>query len=135
MRASVQQAVEHGLPTVAECGGFLYLGQTLEDADGAVWPMAGVLPGSGFPVGRLVRFGYAELTACTDSLLFRAGESFPAHEFHHWDSTANGTALTAAKPMAAAGPAALPMNISMRVFRICTEQAPPAPAVRGSRCN
>ena len=97
MRASVQQAVEHGLPTVAECGGFLYLGQTLEDADGTVWPMAGVLPGSGFPVGRLVRFGYAELTARADSLLFRAGESFPAHEFHHWDSTANGTALTAAK--------------------------------------
>lgn len=97
MRASVRQAVEHGLPTVAECGGFLYLGQTLEDADGAVWPMAGVLPGSGFPVGRLVRFGYAELTARADSLLFRAGESFPAHEFHHWDSTANGTALTTAK--------------------------------------
>ena len=97
MRASVRQAVEHGLPTVAECGGFLYLGQTLEDADGTVWPMAGVLPGSGFPVGRLVRFGYAELTARADSLLFRAGESFPAHEFHHWDSTANGTALTAAK--------------------------------------
>ena len=97
MRASVRQAVEHGLPTVAECGGFLYLGQTLEDADGAVWPMAGVLPGSGFPVGRLVRFGYTELTARADSLLFRAGESFPAHEFHHWDSTANGTALTAAK--------------------------------------
>lgn len=97
MRASVRQAVEHGLPTVAECGGFLYLGQTLEDADGAVWPMAGVLPGSGFPVGRLVRFGYAELTACADSLLFRAGEAFPAHEFHHWDSTVNGTALTAAK--------------------------------------
>ena len=59
--------------------------------------MAGVLPGSGFPVGRLVRFGYTELTARADSLLFRAGESFPAHEFHHWDSTANGTALTAAK--------------------------------------
>ena len=97
MRASVRQAVAHGLPTVAECGGFLYLGQTLEDADGAVWPMAGVLPGSGFPVGRLVRFGYAELTAHADSLLFRTGESFPAHEFHHWDSTANGTALTAAK--------------------------------------
>ena len=93
----IKQKIESGLPTAAECGGFLYLGQTLEDADGAVWPMAGVLPGSGFPVGRLVRFGYAELTARADSLLFRAGESFPAHEFHHWDSTANGTALTAAK--------------------------------------
>ncbi len=97
MRAAIRQAVERGLPTAAECGGFLYLGQTLEDADGNVWPMAGVLPGQGFRVGRLVRFGYAALTACADSMLFRAGEQLPVHEFHHWDSTDNGTAFSAAK--------------------------------------
>ena len=97
MRQSIRGAVAAGLPTVAECGGFLYLGQTLEDAEGGIWPMAGVLPGQGVKVGRLVRFGYATLTARADSLLFRAGEQFPVHEFHHWDSTENGTALTAAK--------------------------------------
>lgn len=99
MRRTVQQAVEAGLPTVAECGGFLYLGQTLEDAQGCRWPMAGVLPGEGFAAGRLVRFGYAELAAETDSLLLRAGERAPVHEFHHWDSTANGTAFAAEKPL------------------------------------
>ena len=98
MLASVRRAVERGLPTVAECGGFLYLGQSLEDANGKRWPMAGVLPGQGFRVGRLVRFGYAALTARTDSMLFRAGERLPVHEFHHWDSTDNGTGFTAAKP-------------------------------------
>lgn len=97
MRAAIKAAVENGLPTAAECGGFLYLGQTLEDADGAPHPMAGVLPGQGVKTGRLVRFGYATLTAQADSMLFAAGEQFPAHEFHHWDSTQNGTALTAAK--------------------------------------
>ena len=98
MLASVRRAVERGLPTVAECGGFLYLGQSLEDASGKCWPMAGVLPGQGFRVGRLVRFGYAALTARADSMLFRAGERLPVHEFHHWDSTDNGTGFTAAKP-------------------------------------
>ena len=97
MRAAIKSAVENGLPTAAECGGFLYLGQTLEDADGTPHPMAGVLPGQGVKTGRLVRFGYATLTAQADSMLFAAGEQFPAHEFHHWDSTQNGTALTAAK--------------------------------------
>ena len=97
MRASIRAAVNAGLPTVAECGGFLYLGQSLEGADGQNWPMAGVLPGEGIRVGRLVRFGYATLTAKADSLLFRAGEKLPIHEFHHWDSTANGTAFTACK--------------------------------------
>ena len=34
-----------------------------------------------------------------DSLLFRAGERIPAHEFHYWDCTENGTDLTAEKPL------------------------------------
>ncbi len=93
----VRRAVEAGLPTVAECGGFLYLGQTLEDDAGTAHPMAGVLPGQGFRVGRLVRFGYAALTPQADSMLFRAGEPVPVHEFHHWDSTCNGTAFAAQK--------------------------------------
>ena len=97
MRASIRQAVNAGLPTAAECGGFLYLGQSLEDTEGKSWPMAGVLPGAGVRAGRLVRFGYAVLTAKRDSMLFRAGENLPVHEFHHWDSTANGTAFTACK--------------------------------------
>ena len=97
LRTAVKSAVQGGLPTVAECGGFLYLGRTLQDADGTPHPMAGVLPGQGFKVGRLVRFGYARLTARADSMLFRAGETLPVHEFHHWDSTENGDAFTAAK--------------------------------------
>lgn len=99
MRQSVKEAVEGGLPTVAECGGFLYLGQTLQGADGEIYPMAECLPGDGARTSRLVRFGYSKLTADTDSLLFRAGESLPIHEFHYWDSTRNGDSLTAVKPL------------------------------------
>ena len=98
----IKQKIESGLPTAAECGGFLYLGQSLTDAEGQSWPMAGVLPGEAKDAGRLVRFGYAALSADSDSLLFRAGESFPIHEFHHWDSTANGAALAAKKPVGGA---------------------------------
>ena len=98
----IKRKIESGLPTAAECGGFLYLGQSLTDAEGQSWPMAGVLPGEAKDAGRLVRFGYATLSADSDSMLFRAGESFPIHEFHHWDSTANGTALAAKKPVGGA---------------------------------
>ena len=98
----IKRKIESGLPTAAECGGFLYLGQSLTDAEGQSWPMVGVLPGKAKDAGRLVRFGYAALSADSDSMLFRAGESFPIHEFHHWDSTANGTALAAKKPVGAA---------------------------------
>ena len=98
MRQSVYRAVTGGLPTIAECGGFLYLHKTLQDADGTPWPMAGVLDAQAFPTGKLRRFGYVTLSAHHDSLLLRGGESLPAHEFHYWESTAPGTDFTARKP-------------------------------------
>ena len=109
----IKRKIEFGLPTVAECGGFLYLGQSLTDAEGQSWPMAGVLPGEAKDAGRLVRFGYAALSAESDSMLFRAGESFPIHEFHHWDSTVNGTALAAKK---AGGRRSVAVRICKRAF-------------------
>ena len=93
MRGSVRAALEAGVPCIAECGGFMYLTEAIGD-----WPMVGLLPGRCFDAGRLTRFGYVTLTARRDNLLCRAGESIPAHEFHHWDAAQTGDAYTAAKP-------------------------------------
>ena len=93
MLRAVAKAVRGGLPTVAECGGFLYLGETLRDENGMPHRMTGVLPGEGADAGRLVRFGYVNLHADRDSLLFRRGERVAAHEFHHWDTTEPGDGL------------------------------------------
>ena len=98
LRERIRAVVEEGMPTVAECGGFLYLQTLLRNKEGWAYPMAGVLPGTGYPAGGLRRFGYLYLRPEKDSLLFRAGERIPAHEFHHWDSTACGTDLEAEKP-------------------------------------
>ena len=99
MRHAIFEAVRHGMPTIAECGGFLYLQKELEDADGQVWEMTGVLDGSGFRTNRLQRFGYAVMTAKENSMLFEKGESIPVHEFHYWDCTQNGTAFEMKKPV------------------------------------
>ena len=61
MRASVWQALEAGMPCHAECGGFLYLGKSLADAEGNVYEMVGFLDGAGFRTERLQRFGYVEI--------------------------------------------------------------------------
>ena len=97
MRESIRAAVESGLPTVAECGGFLYLQGAVRDRSGHEWPMAGVFPGEGFPTDRLQRFGYLTVNAQNDSLLLREGERIPAHEFHYWDCSDCGEDLTAEK--------------------------------------
>ena len=97
LRQQIAERISAGLPTVAECGGFLYLQQSLENPKGQVFPMCAVLPGRGFRTERLQRFGYQRLKADEDSLLFRAGENVPAHEFHYWDSTECGRSLRSEK--------------------------------------
>ena len=92
MKDSIRQALEAGLPCIAECGGFLYLQKALEGR-----PMVGFLPGTGHNTGKLSRFGYVTLTAQKDNLLCAAGEQLPAHEFHYYDTTCNGEDFLAQK--------------------------------------
>lgn len=98
MRAALREAAAADLPILAECGGFLYLQQSLEDPNGTSWPMAGVLEGSGFQNGRLQRFGYVTLSPKENSAYLRTGETLAAHEFHRWDCTQNGESCLAQKP-------------------------------------
>lgn len=99
MRKSVKAAVLAGMPVVAECGGFLYLHESLEDMRGRVWPMAGVIAASAYKTEKLQRFGYARLTAKEDNLVCAANETLAAHEFHYWESTNPGNAFSAKKPL------------------------------------
>lgn len=92
MRRSIKGALEGGLPCIAECGGFMYLTEAIGASE-----MVGYLTGNSFSTGKLTRFGYIMLTAKEDSLLCRAGEAIPAHEFHHWDCTQPGNSFTATK--------------------------------------
>jgi cobyrinic acid a,c-diamide synthase len=81
------------LPTIAECGGFLYLHETLDGL-----PMAGVIAAAAFRTERLQRFGYVTLTARRDNLLCAEGGTIRAHEFHYWDSAAPGSDFIGRKP-------------------------------------
>ena len=93
MLESVRTAVQDGLPTIAECGGFMYLTERIADSE-----MAGVIHTGCTDMKKLVRFGYAEFSAAEDSLLFEAGDCVRGHEFHHWDAALPGDALMAIKP-------------------------------------
>lgn len=94
MRESIRRALSRNMPTVAECGGFLYLQKDLENDQGEGFPMVGALAGTGYKTDRLQRFGYKHLSAEQDSLLLRNGETVPAHEFHYWDCTQPGPVFT-----------------------------------------
>ena len=93
LRKDIRDALQNGLPCIAECGGFMYLTQAI-----GRYPMVGFIAGNCSDKGRLTRFGYVTLTAGCDNMLCRKGESIPAHEFHHWDAAAPGDSFTAQKP-------------------------------------
>lgn len=98
MRAAVKRAAEGGMPVVAECGGFMYLHAALTDREGNCYDMAGVIPGTCFYTGKLVRFGYIELQE-KQTCFLPQGDKIKGHEFHYYDSTNNGAALVARKPV------------------------------------
>ena len=103
LRTQIRAAVRNGLPTLAECGGFLYLQRELETGQGERFPMCGLFPGHGFPTGKLVRFGYVEITAQRNSLLCEAGDRLRGHEFHYWDVEDPGRDYYAQKPQSTRG--------------------------------
>ncbi len=77
LRAAVRALAASGAPVHAECGGLLYLCDSLDGA-----PLCGVLPARAAMTGRLT-LGYRDAVALGDSVLFRAGERVAGHEFHH----------------------------------------------------
>lgn len=99
MCTAVREAIAGGMPCLAECGGFMYLHQEMEDMDGKFRKLCGVIPGKAFRTQKLNRFGYITLAEKEDTGL---GE-IPAHEFHYFDSTNCGEDFRAAKPASKRG--------------------------------
>ncbi|MEH2297844.1 MAG: cobyrinate a,c-diamide synthase [Nostoc sp.] len=81
VRDAVKTAILKGMPTVAECGGLIYLCEQIIDFEGKSWSMAGVLPTSAVMGGRLT-LGYRRAVALQDNLLVKAGTTVYGHEFH-----------------------------------------------------
>lgn len=96
MLFSVKSAIEKGIPSLAECGGFMYLHDTLKNGDKS-YEMAGVIKGEVNYTGKLVRFGYVEFKEKYGHFL-KSDESIKGHEFHYFDSTNNGKDVVAKKP-------------------------------------
>ena len=97
MLAQLRAAHERGVAIYAECGGLMYLGTTLEDAQGEVYAMANILPGDSKMGKRLTRFGYCEAQAEQQTLLAAPGEVLRGHEFHYSDFTARLPAAMACR--------------------------------------
>lgn len=117
MLNAIKKAFRAGMPTVAECGGFMYLHTYIRNIcddndeknnadtrnntdiqnDMNKSKLVGALDGGCHFKGKLVRFGYIELAEKHSNFL-PPNEKIKAHEFHYYDSTDNGADCIATKP-------------------------------------
>ncbi len=77
------RAFARARPVHGECGGYMVLGRTLEDADGVTHAMAGLLPVATSYRRRKLHLGYRVARLCGDGLLGRRGARLIGHEFHY----------------------------------------------------
>jgi cobyrinic acid a,c-diamide synthase len=81
-RDRIKALANNGLPIYAECGGLMYLGESLV-LEGKTYPMCGVLPiVFGFskrPKGH----GYTVVTVSRENPYFSLGTELKGHEFHY----------------------------------------------------
>ena len=81
-RESLKNMIENNLPVYAECGGLIYLGQSLE-MNGNSYPMAGALPITFIMEEKPQGHGYTILKVKRENPYYSIGETIRGHEFHY----------------------------------------------------
>lgn len=82
MRESVRQCAESNVPLLAECGGYMYLCDSITDINGKKFSMARVIHCDAFMTDKPV-IGYIEALALNENLLCDEGDIIRGHEFHY----------------------------------------------------
>lgn len=83
MRGKIRDFCASGKPVYAECGGFMYLMQSLRTRAGQDYPMAGAFDFASSMEGRYQALGYREVELSAPCLLGGAGGRVRGHEFHY----------------------------------------------------
>lgn len=86
------RAFAESRPVHGECGGYMVLGQGLEDAAGQRHAMTGLLPVETSYAKRKLHLGYRIAALRDDSVLGKRGTKLVGHEFHY-ASVCGGTAV------------------------------------------
>jgi cobyrinic acid a,c-diamide synthase len=81
-RRSLRDAAENGLPIYAECGGLMFLGESLTVGD-KQYPMVGFLPISFGMEKRPQGHGYTVLHVEEENPFYPLGTEIKGHEFHY----------------------------------------------------
>jgi cobyrinic acid a,c-diamide synthase len=91
MRRAIGAFASQGGAIYAECGGLMYLTQSILDGTGQTHAMVGVFPANAVMRPSGFTIGYRELELTRPCLLGEGGLKAKGHEFHYSALTATGT--------------------------------------------
>jgi cobyrinic acid a,c-diamide synthase len=80
---SIRTAISSGIPTLAECGGFMYLTESIANTAGIEYRMVGLIPGKVKMQKKLAALGYREIFGTKDNFLIDKNQQAKGHEFHY----------------------------------------------------
>lgn len=83
----VRQAARKRLPVYGECGGYMVLGETLQDNQGSFHKMCGLLPVKTSFLHPKLTLGYRDIHLNQDCVLGSRKEHYKGHEFHFSSAT------------------------------------------------
>ena len=89
MREALRRFERQGGLLYGECGGLMYLGETLTTFDGECFPMAGLLPVRTVMCEQLQALKYKEVEVVKTGAFFQPGDRLKGHEFHYSRLTAD----------------------------------------------
>ncbi|WFD09911.1 cobyrinate a,c-diamide synthase [Tepidibacter hydrothermalis] len=83
IREEIRKYHDNNKPIYAECGGLMYLGESIVNKDNEEYEMVGILKGKSEMTKSLRRFGYAKGCALVDTTISKKEDVVFGHEFHH----------------------------------------------------
>lgn len=83
MKKDIKSRIEKGLPAYAECGGLMYLTDSIRTNEDCEFEMVGVILGKSCMTASLKRFGYVHVKMTDDTILAKKASEIRAHEFHY----------------------------------------------------
>lgn len=81
LKNQLKDLIAQGLPVYAECGGLMYLSESILDFQGKNHQMLGVLP-TQVCMGAKLTLGYREAKVQQNSYIVQLGQTIRGHEFH-----------------------------------------------------
>ena len=83
MRSGILQKIKEDMPVYAECGGLMYLSESIKGFEGKAFPMVSAVPLKVHMDRKHLTLRYVEIKTTAKTLLGPAGTTARGHEFHY----------------------------------------------------